>query len=642
MPGTEKVRVLIVRDSQQVGERIERLLEKAGYTVAGTASNTLEAAEMTQAVRPDVVVMGITLPNTDGIEATRRILAGRPTPVVVLSAFGAPDLVRRASEAGVGAYLSTSASARHLQAAIGIAMAHFDDTLALQRLNAELKRETVERTRVEQALQESAGQLKSQGELTTRIVESIPSSMVVIDRSLRIVSVNRNFLEKARRQPADTIGRRIDEVLPLVLVDRTRMMDKLPAVFRDGQVLEGGRVTYRGPGVPTRAYFYRLIPLSGTGAPEQAVKNVMLLMDDITERERLGQEVQRAQQHLASVVECANDLVVSLDPEARILTWNQAAERVSGLGAEQVSGQAILSLCADEHRAVMSAMLQRLTRGERVQSTEVDLLRSDGQQVPIAWSCSSMQDEAANLTGIVAVGRDLTERRHLEAQLFHSAKMASLGVMAGGIAHEVRNPLGIISAAAQLLLERPEDIQLRSECVEKIYAATQRASLIIESLMKFARPQKGPMQELDLGVTLEETLKLMSNQLTVQSVVLTREIEGDLPQVRGHPSLLQQVFSNIILNACNAMPEGGTLTVACRPAETGDVEIRFSDTGSGIAADDLPQIFDPFFTTMPVGKGTGLGLSISYSIIREHGGSIEVDSQVGRGTSFVIRLPVAT
>ena len=641
MPGTEKVRALIVRDSQQVGERIERLLEKVGYTVAGTARNALEAVEMTQAVRPDVVVMGITLPNTDGIEATRRILAGRPTPMVVLSAFGAADLMRRASEAGVGAYLK-SASARHLQAAIGIAMARFDDTLALQRLNAELERETVERRRVEQALQESAGQLKSETELTTCIVESIPSSMVVIDRSLRIVSANRNFLEKARRQPANTIGCRIDEVLPLVLVDRTRMMDKLTAIFRDGQVLAGGRVTYRGPGVPTRAYFYRLIPLSGVGAPEQAVKNVMLLMDDITEREQLGQEVQRAQQHLASVVECANDLVVSLDPEARILTWNQAAERVSGLGAEQARGQSLLSLCVEEHRAVMSAMLQRLTRGERVQSTEVDLLRSDGQQVPIAWSCSSMRDDAATLVGIVAVGRDLTERRHLEAQLFHSAKMASLGVMAGGIAHEVRNPLGIISAAAQLLLERPDDAQLRSECVDKIYAATQRASLIIESLMRFARPQKGPMQQVDLGATLEDTLQLMGNQLTVQSVVLAREIEGDLPKVRGHAGLLQQVFSNMILNACNAMPAGGTLTVACRPAETGAVEIRFSDTGRGIAADDLPQIFDPFFTTMPVGKGTGLGLSISYSIIREHGGSIEVDSQVGRGASFAIRLPVAT
>jgi PAS domain S-box-containing protein len=375
---------------------------------------------------------------------------------------------------------------------------------------------------------------------------------------------------------------------------------------------------------------------------DASANNVMLLMDDITEREQLGAEIHRAEQHLASVVDCANDLVASLDPTGRIVTWNQAAERVSGLGAEQVRGQSLLSLCADEHGPVMTAMLQRLARGESVQNTEVDLLPASGQQVPIAWSCSSMQDEVGNVTGIVAVGRDLTERRQLEARLIHSAKMASLGVMAGGIAHEVRNPLGIISAAAQLLLESPGDAQLRSECAAKIHAATQRASLIIESLMKFARPQKEQMGEVDLGTTLVDTLKLMSNQLTVQKVTLIREIEQDVPKVSGHPALLQQVFSNMILNACNAMPQGGTLTVACRPTETGTVEIRFSDTGRGIPPDHQSEIFDPFFTTMPVGKGTGLGLSISYGIISEHGGSIEVDSQEGQGASFTIRLPVAT
>jgi len=220
--------------------------------------------------------------------------------------------------------------------------------------------------------------------------------------------------------------------------------------------------------------------------------------------------------------------------------------------------------------------------------------------------------------------------------------MASLGVMAGGIAHEVRNPLGIISAAAQLLLERPDDAPLRNECAQKIYAATQRASLIIESLMKFARPQKEQMAKVDLSAALEDILKLMSNQLRVQQVALVKEIQENLPRVYGHPSLLQQVFSNLILNACNAMPEGGRLTVACRPAETGTVEIRFSDTGQGIPPEHQSKIFDPFFTTMPVGKGTGLGLSISYSIIQQHRGSIAVDSQVGRGTTFTIRLPVVT
>ncbi len=505
-----------------------------------------------------------------------------------------------------------------------------------------VRRELDDRRRAEQALQESAGQLESQKQFITSIVDSIPSSLVVIDRNMRIVSVNRNFVEKTRRDAPDTVGRHINEVFPPVLIGHTHLEQKVQEVFRNGQPLEGGRVAYRAPGITTRIYYHRFIPLGAAKASGKAVKNVMLLMDDITEREQLGEEVQRAEQHLASVVECANDMVVSLDPRGRIVTWNQAAERISGLRAEQVRGQSLLSLCAVEHGPIVTDMLQRLARREQVQNTEVNLLPAAGQQVPIAWSCSSMQDDVGKVTGIVAVGRDLTERRQLEAQLIHSAKMASLGVMAGGIAHEVRNPLGIISTAAQLLLERPDDAPLRNECAEKIYAATQRASLIIEGLMKFARPQKEPMAKVDLSATMEDILKLMSNQLTVQKVALVKAIPESLPRVYGHPSLLQQVFSNLILNACNAMPAGGTLTVACLPAETGTVEISFSDTGQGIPPEHQSKIFDPFFTTMPVGKGTGLGLSISYSIIQQHRGSITVDSQAGRGTTFTIQLPVTT
>ena len=477
--------------------------------------------------------------------------------------------------------------------------------------------------------------LESRESFITRILESIPSSLVVIDRNLRVVSVNRNFLEKARRETQNTLGRKIEEVFPPVLVEYTRLGQKVQEVFHTAQPAEGGKVAYRAPGLPTRIYYYRLIPLKSG----EVVENVMLLMDDITDREQLGQEVRRAERHLASVVECADDLVISMDPQGRIVTWNRAAERISGLEAERAKGQRLLSLCAAERQSVMAGILQKLARGKSVQNIEVDLVTAIGVEVPIAWSFSSMRDDTGNVTGIVAVGRDLTERRRLEAQLIQSAKMASLGVMAGGIAHELRNPLGIISAAAQLLLEQPDDAQLRTECATKIHAATQRASLIIENLVKFARPEGARIKEVDLHAALEETLALLSNQLIVQKVVLRKEFQPALPRIRGNPGLLQQVFTNLILNARNAMPQGGTLTVVTRSIGAGQVEIRFSDTGCGIPPENLSRIFDPFFTTMPVGKGIGLGLSISYSIIQQHRGTIEVESQMGKGTVFTVRLP---
>ena len=479
-------------------------------------------------------------------------------------------------------------------------------------------------------------QLESRGRLITRILDSIPTSLVTIDRSLRVASVNRNFLEKTRREAGAIVGRKIEDIFPQVLVEYTQLNQKVQEVFRTGQSLEGGKVAYRAPGLPTRIYHYRLIPLKA----EEAVEHVMLLMDDITEREQLGEEVRRAERHLASVVECANDLVVSMDPQGHIVTWNPAAERTSGLKAEEVKEQSLLFLCATEQRPVMAEMLQRLAHGEGVQSTEVNLLTADGQEVPIAWSCSPMRDDAGQVVGLVAVGWDLTERRQMETQLIHSAKMASLGVMAGGIAHELRNPLGVISVSAQLLLERPDDTQLRSQCAQKIHAATQRASLIIENLLKFARPRRERMREVDLHAMLEETFALLAHQMILQKVRLRKELQPDLPRVYGNPDLLQQVFTNLMLNACNAMPQGGTLEVVTRATEAGEVESQFSDTGHGIPPEHLPKIFDPFFTTMPVGKGTGLGLSISYSIIQQHQGTIEVESQVGKGSTFTVRLPV--
>jgi len=465
----------------------------------------------------------------------------------------------------------------------------------------------------------------------------------VIDRALRIVSVNRNFLEKTRREEQATLSRKVEEVFPQVLLKYTRLDEKVQEIFRTGKPVEGGKFAYRAPSLPTRTYYYRLIPLSLSPRPgevEGGVENVMLLMDDITEREQLGEEVRRAERHLASVVDSAYDLVVSMDSEGRILTWNRAAERTSGFRPEVVKGQYLPGLCVEEDQQKMKSWLTQLTRGQFAKkSIEINLRTKGGEEVPISWVGSRMLDDEHRTVGLVAVGRDLTERKRLEAQLIQSAKLTSLGVMAGGIAHEIRNPLAISSAAAQLLLERPEDEELREGAVKRIHSGIQRASYIIENLLKFARPPEERMVSMDISEALEETLSLLANQLKVQRVELRKDFAPDLPQVVGNKSLLQQVFSNMILNACNAMPEGGTLTVATLATKAG-VEIRFADTGVGVPPEHLVAIFDPFFTTMPVGKGTGLGLSISYSIIQQHQGTIEVESQEGQGSTFIVRLPV--
>jgi PAS domain S-box-containing protein len=480
-------------------------------------------------------------------------------------------------------------------------------------------------------------ELASSERFINRIIESVPLSLVVIDRELRIVTANHAFLSKTGYDLQQTIGRRIGQVFPPVLLRFLKIETKIRTVLSSGQSFDGDKMIYRAPGLSTRVYYYRIIPIKG--APR--VEHVLLLMEDITEREQLGEEVRRAERYLASVIDWASDLVVSMSPQGEVVTWNRAAERVSGLTADQVRGRTFLSLCDVNQRLALDTQLRRLREGEESIATEAALITSNPQQqVEVAWNCSAMRDDTGAVMALVAVGRDLTERRRLEAQLAQSAKMASLGVMAGGIAHEIRNPLAIIAASAQLLEEHPDDASLRQQCVQKIVTSAQRASLIIEQLLKFAHPPQERYRPLNIHTTLEETFNLLAHQMLVSQVVLQRDFSPDVPRFYGNPELLQQVFTNLILNACNAMPQGGQLIVSTRLVDE-QIELRFRDSGHGIVSDHVAKIFDPFFTTRAVGKGTGLGLSISYSIIQQHHGTLEVISEVGRGSTFVIQLPVS-
>lgn len=477
-------------------------------------------------------------------------------------------------------------------------------------------------------------------QLYAGILTSIPASVLLLDRGLRIVSVNRNFLDKSQRSEEATLGQGLATIFPPVLLSYTGLEDHVQKVFTTGQIEDGQEMIYRAPGVSTRVYFYRLLPIYAEDSHQ--VEYVMLLMEDITERVRLGEKIRQAERHLASVVDSANDIVVSMDPLGRINTWNPSAETISGFNQHEVQGSSLVSLCVYKDQVTMQALLEKVRRGEKSgASIELNLTTKTQEEVSVAWSLSSMRDDAGQIIGLVAVGRDLTEHRQMEAQLIQSAKMASLGVMAGGIAHEIRNPLGICSATAQLLQEHLDDPVLIQEASQKIYSAVRRASDIIENLLKFVRPSsEGRMVPLAVNDILAETLTLMANETASQQIRIIRQVATSLPLVTGNRSLLQQVFTNLILNAIAAMANGGQLHVATQTSGE-HISIAFADTGHGIASHQLNQIFDPFFTTMPVGQGTGLGLSISYAIIQQHKGHITVKSQIGSGSTFTVWLPIA-
>jgi len=469
------------------------------------------------------------------------------------------------------------------------------------------------------------------------ILEAIPSSVLLIDRNLRVISANRNFLEKSRCSAEGAIGRRLEEIFPAVILDNLDIISRIQHVFESNQPTDGERLTYRVPGVPMRYYYYRIMPYSREGR----VYGVMFLMEDITEQIRLSEEVRRVERHLSSVVESASDIVLSMDLNGRVLTWNTSAEKVSGYSFREIQGEPFSRYCAPDIREDVDRALEMQKNGGKYHMAEWDLLTKQEAMVSVSWVLSPMKDALSKVVGVVAVGRDLSERHKFEMQILQSQKLAALGVMAGGIAHEIRNPLAVCSSAAQFLLEDDLVPAFRRECSEKIYRSIRKASEIIESLLRFARPkEKTAVGSVDLVSTIKETLSLVANQARIQQVTTTTKFPQEPVLISGVGSLLQQVFVNLFLNAINAMPGGGVMAVSVENLGTREVRIGVTDNGKGISSEEIDKIFDPFYTTSPAGQGTGLGLSVSYSIIKQHFGSIEVESTPEQGSSFWVRLPV--
>jgi two-component system NtrC family sensor kinase len=252
------------------------------------------------------------------------------------------------------------------------------------------------------------------------------------------------------------------------------------------------------------------------------------------------------------------------------------------------------------------------------------------------------RDEFSNLA--LAINRMMRELKLRQEELLQAAKMAGVGTLTAGIAHELNNPINNISLTAEALIDGFEDYDEveKLKMLHQIEAQVERASATVRNLLDFTRRERPVLTTVELNDLLRGVLRLVENELALGHVELRAELDGVLPQIRGNPRNLQQVFVNLILNAIQAMPGGGTLTIRSQVAEQGAIRIDVADTGVGIPKENLERIFEPFFTTKEPGEGTGLGLSVSYGIIEQHGGKITVTSEEGGGTTFSILFPIGT
>jgi PAS domain S-box-containing protein len=365
------------------------------------------------------------------------------------------------------------------------------------------------------------------------------------------------------------------------------------------------------------------------------------LMLDVTGLHTYQSELQRERDFSGKILSNTQSLILVADT-AGLISYANRRWYEAGFEQRELLGRPLLELAAPAYTRPLSDALQAILRGGQVDNLELQIARGDGHAGQFSVNLSPMRDEQGNINSIVVVMTDITDSAELRGKLVHAEKMAAVGQLVSGVAHEVNNPLTAILGFADLLLENPDLPQTAIKDLRVILQEAQRTKQIVQNLLSFARqmpPQRNPVQ---LNMILRRTIQLRSYDFNSHGVEIVEHLDEGLPDVIGDAHQLQQVFLNILNNAYDAVHEvGRPARIEITTTKAGDsVEVSFCDNGYGISHAD--RIFDPFFTTKEVGKGTGLGLSICYGIVKEHGGEILCHNNPdGQGATFIVRFPAA-
>jgi PAS domain S-box-containing protein len=352
-------------------------------------------------------------------------------------------------------------------------------------------------------------------------------------------------------------------------------------------------------------------------------------------------ELDRLHAFNENILESLDDGLLVIGPGDQVIRWNAALEKLYGVRRAAALGRNVTQLF-DPH---VSELLDSVRRDHPAGRTAFRVPikargAREGESLLVNLTTVPLQSMGGNVSGTIVILEDITERTQMEEQLRISEKMASLGLLAAGVAHEVNTPLTGISSYTQMLLENADPSDPRTPLLEKIEKQTFRAARIVNGLLNLSRPTSAEASErtvVDLNEVIGDVLALLEHQFEKGSVKVRRELWAEPVNVIGYEFKLQQVFLNLFLNARDAMTSGGWLTISTR-IDGREAVAEVADTGNGIAPEQLARIYDPFFTTKPMGQGTGLGLSITYGIVREHDATIQCESAPGQGTKFELRF----
>jgi PAS domain S-box-containing protein len=495
--------------------------------------------------------------------------------------------------------------------------------------------------------------LKKEDEITKELLENILQSMdggvFTTDKNARITSFNRSAEEITGFKREEVLNKECCHILKSDLCNEVCPLK---------EVLETGKPVFNYE-VMIATKDGNKVPVNITTSPLRSSSNEIIgaveNFRDLTKHKgiwgKLREERNKAQQYL----NIAGVIIVAIDDRGVVTLINKKGCDVLGYKEEEIIGKNWFDLCVPESvREERKDTFKEVMDGkiEEAEDYENLILTKSGEERMIAWHNTTLTDEKGRIIGTLSSGEDITLRKQTEEEMIKSEKLVSLGQLAASVAHEVNNPLAGIMVYIKLLLKKHKERKIQTENTEKqllkMEKELERTTRIIRNLLDFARQSEPNIRPVDINRVLEAALLLVGHQIDLENIKLEKKSDAHLPLVLADFDKIQQVLINIIMNAIQAMPEGGNLTITTSVAKgikingsfKDTVRIDIRDTGVGITRENLRKLFTPFFTTKEKGKGVGLGLPVVHGIIEQHKGKIEVNSEPDIGTTFTIYLEV--
>jgi len=625
---TDRARILVVDDEMGPRESL-RMILKPRHDIA-TADSGEAALRTLRTFHPDLIFMDIKMPQMDGIELLRRIKAiDGSIEVVMITAYASLETVKNALTHGAFEYLIKPFSRQDLEETVRRALARRQTEVGTRNQLTSLVDE----------MRALAGKTRDLEEEARR--EQAEQSLRVTQLSI-LREISRGLL--GQLDLAQLIATITDQLRAALGYDDVRIhLGSAPDESLTGA--HGVVCPIRDDG-STLGYLAAANQASARPIDPRERELLEMLSDYLAvaiRNSRLYGQVADTKRSLEQLIQSAGDGIISLDRDDRVAGWNPAAERIFGIPAPIAVARPITEILPlEQYVAARGA----LSPESPVRVFEVSSRRDDGTGLNLAVTLSALTGRDGQIEGMLAIVHDTTAQRELEAQMLQSEKLTALGQMAGGIAHDFNNLLQAILGYAQLMGKNPANVDVVRRGLDVIEAAATGGAETVRRIQKFARLRPDePFVSLDLNAVVNDAVAITQPRWEERSakggLPLRMELKlPPIPAVMGRPSELNEVVTNLILNAIDAMPAGGTLTIRTH-VERGDVVVlTVSDTGTGMPEAVRKRVFDPFFTTKGE-AGMGLGLSVSYSIVKRHNGEMRVDSLLGRGTTFTIVLPVA-